>query len=78
MSSQKPKRFDGSKWYRLQIEQRTQAALAEQGMEAIPGSAAYKAEYRRQMRRFSAERQALKEQRSAAHAAREARRQGRS
>ena len=56
--------FNGSAWFENQVRRRTRAALRERGSEASTKSAEYRAEYKRQIKLFCAERAAIKKRKA--------------
>ena len=57
-------RFDSNLWFENQVRRRTRAALRERGSEASTKSAEYRAEYKRQLALFRAERAEIKKRKA--------------
>lgn len=63
------RRFNGALWFERQVQRRTRAALDARGSTAAAKSREYKAEYKRQLKLFRAERAEKKRRKAEKHAA---------
>lgn len=67
--------FNGAAWFERQVHIRTRTALTERGSTASAKSQEYKAEYKRQIRLFRAERAEVKKRKHEKYLARMEKRQ---